>query len=182
MKYFNGNNKIHIFINKIRKMILQFVNNIQDKVLTTYHITLDFQTRERKPTYYRLEILAELRSDFECDILINQLQQQLGNKFNGLNYRKTEVKTNYEKEKIEQQFKDNLKNHISIRFLFRQWVTTFQETPPIGYKTISVIDNLISPNGVKDYRVNILKTGEIPFSIIQDMFCVEIDTTEFKKE
>ena len=174
---------IHIFEllkNKIRKMILRFVNNVQEQILTTYHITIDFKTREKKPTYYRLELLAELRSDLESDMLINQLQLQLGEKFWGLNFHKDEVKTQYERKKIEQNFNDNLKKHISMKFLFKQWVTTFQETPPIGWKTISVIDNTISENGVKDYRVNILKTGEIRFSTIKDMFCVEIETNKFK--
>lgn len=80
-----------------------------------------------------------------------------------------------ERNLIEKKFKDELKNHVSMKFLFRQWVTTFQETPPMGYKRMNVIDNTIPVNGVKDYRVNILKTGEIRFSTIKDMFCVEMN-------
>jgi hypothetical protein len=168
--------------NKIRKMILRFINNIQDKVLTTYHITLDFNTKENKPTFYRLELLAELRNDLECALLINQLRIQLSDKFNGYKTYVNELKTEHERLVIERNFIETLKTHVSMKFIFRQWVTTFSETPPLGYKTINVIDNTIPINGVKNYRVNILKTGEISFSAIKDMFCIEIDTTDFKGE
>ena len=82
--------------NKIRKMILRFINNIQDKVLTTYHITIDFKTIENKPTFYRLELLAELRNDLECDILVNQFQSQILSKFFYIGHHIKEVETNAE--------------------------------------------------------------------------------------
>jgi hypothetical protein len=165
--------------NKIRKMILRFINSIQDSLLTTYHIIIDFKTKEDNPTFYRLELLAELRSDYEAETLINQFQQQLITKFYGLNYYKKEVKSSFEREQIEKNFNDKFTNHVSMRFICRQWVETFRETPPFGFKTIRVIDETIPVNDVKDYRVNILKSGDIPFEKYQQLFCVEIDTTDF---
>lgn len=161
-------------------MILRFVNNIQDKVLTTYHIVIDFKTHEKKPSHYRLELLAELRSDLEKELLINQIKNQLIGKFDGCNHYDSEVNTLIDRKLIEDRFNDMLKKHVSMKFLFRQWIRTFVQNESIGWKTISVIDNTIPNNGVMDYRVNILKTGEICFTDIEDMFCVEIDTTEFK--
>ena len=172
---------LQLLINCIRKMILRFINSVQENILTTYHIRIDFKTREKKPSFYRLELLAELRTTLECDLLISQLSSQIQEKFFLSNYYTNEIKTSTERKLIETNFNDNLKNHISMKFIFRQWIKTFQEIDPIGWKTISVIDNTIEPNGVKDYRVNILKSGEIAFSSIKDMFCVEIDTTEFTK-
>jgi hypothetical protein len=109
------------------------------------------------------------------------LRIQLSDKFNGYKTYVNELKTEHERLVIERNFIETLKTHVSMKFIFRQWVTTFSETPPLGYKTINVIDNTIPINGVKNYRVNILKTGEISFSAIKDMFCIEIDTTDFKK-
>lgn len=160
----------------IKHMILRFVTKIQEKLLITYHIVIDFRTREEKPTRYRLELLAELRNETELGNLTTQLHGQLSTKFTGYNTYTKEIKTQYERQTIINSFNNKLKNHISMKFIFRQWVNTFE----MGEKTIRVNDETIEKNGVKDYRVNILKTGKIPFSAMQDMFCVELDTTNFK--
>jgi hypothetical protein len=177
MKYFNENNKIHIFINKIKKMILQFVNNIQDKVLITYHMTIDFKTLEKKPTFYRLELLAELRSEIELGYLkTNIFSIVFGKRFDVINISTKEIKTQYEKKRIEDDFNDMNKKSVSMNFLFRHWAT--DQYGKLHY----VDDTTVEKTGKKDYRVNILKSGEISFGHYEDLFCIEIDTTEFKKE
>jgi hypothetical protein len=155
-------------------MILKFINDIQDKILNTYHITINFKTIEKKPSQYRLELLADLRNQLECDFLIQQIQQQISNKFLVITTFNNEVKTNTERTKIESDFKNLLHNHVSMKFLFRENVND-------GFgKIIKVIDNSIPVNGVKDYRVNILKSGQIPHNSIEDMFCIEIITDTLK--
>jgi hypothetical protein len=166
--------------NKIRKMILKIANLVQGQVLTPYHMCFTFKTKETKPTTYRLELIAELRSELECDSLISQIFSQLFEKFNYVDQYKKEIETLFERKRIEENFNSKFKEHVSIKFLFRQWVTSFSEIEPIGPKTISVIDHTIPSNGVTDYRVNILKNGELPYFKIKEMFCVEINTTDLK--
>jgi hypothetical protein len=163
--------------NKIKKMILRFVNKIQDKVLTTYHITIDFKTLEKKPTFYRLELLAELRSDLELGYLkTNIFSIVIGKKFDLTNISTKEVKTQYEKKRIEEDFNDKHKKSVAMNFLFRHWTT--DQYGKLHY----VNDTTVEKTAKKDYRVNILKSGEIPFGQYEDMFCIEIDTTDFKGE
>ena len=166
--------KHRLLPNKVREMILRFINSIQDNVLSTYHITFDFQTAEKAPSHYRLELLAELRNDLECNFLIAQLQQQIGSKFHRVKFYDKQITTIHDRKQIENDFKNTLKNHVSMKFIFRQNIND-------GFgKILKVTDNSIPINGVKDYRVNILKSGQIPFSIIEDMFCIEILTEDFK--
>lgn len=158
---------------KIKKMILQFANNVQEHLLLTYHITINFKTIEKNPTFYRLELLAKLRSSLELAYLETQiLSIAIGENFNLINVSSQEVKTQYERKKIEDNFKDINKKAVSMKFLFRHWVTD-----QYG-KLCFVNDTTVEKTAKKDYRVNILKSGEIPFSQYKDLFCVEINTTQ----
>jgi len=161
--------------NKLRLMLLKFVNDLQNKILTTYHIEINFQTIDRKSDY-KLELLAELRSYKECLILINQLQSQISYKFLLGNTYETEIKNASKIKQIEDSFKSDHKKHTSMKFIFRQYMKN--EYP---YEIISVTDEIINKKITKDYRVNILKSGDITISTIQDLFAVEIDQTEFVK-
>lgn len=162
--------------NKIRKMILRFVNNIQENNLTTFHIVIDFKTIEKKPTFYRLELLTELRNEVELGYLkTNILPIVIGKRFDVNNISTKEIETQYERKRIEEDFNDMNKNAVSMNFLFRHWVTD-----QYG-KLHFVNDTTVEKTAKKDYRVNILKSGQIPFGQYEDLFCVEIDTTEFKK-
>lgn len=167
--------KSYIFIaNSLRKMILRFANSIVNSTLNTYHITINFQTAEKIPSKFRLEVLAELRDDMECNYLIQQLTQQIGKSFHGVKYYEKEVTTVADKYSIEKRFKSNLYNHISMKFLFRTNVNN-------GFgKVVLVQDETNFVKGVKDYRVNILKTGQISLNSIEDMFCIELITDDLK--
>jgi len=161
---------------KIKNMILKFVNNIQDNVLKTYHLCIDFKTLENKPTHYRLELLVEVRSEIELGYLENDcLGSIIGKRFNLTNISRKEIKTNYDKSVIEDSFNQNFKNHVHMKFLFRHWTT--DQFGKVQY----VNDTTVEKTSKKSYRVNILKSGEMSFHKYEDMFCIEIDTTELTK-
>lgn len=158
----------------IRKMVLRFANSISNLTLNTYHIVINFKTNEKIPSEYSLQILAKLRNEIECGYLIQQLQTQITNKFIITTHALCEIFSQIDENQIITQFQSNYKHHVSMKFIFRQFINN-------GFGGISkVIDNTIPINGVKDYRVNILKTGNIPFSKIEDLFCIEIITDNLK--
>jgi hypothetical protein len=90
----------------------------------------------------------------------------------------TKFINNFAKDNIISMIKKTSESTIQKDF-FTIYCNIFYSTTTELYQIM--IDNTIPINGVKNYRVNILKTGEISFSAIKDMFCIEIDTTDFKK-
>jgi hypothetical protein len=155
-------------------MVLRFVNNMQKRVLTTYHIIMQFKTIERNPSCYRLEVLAELRDEIELGCLTTQLGDQIRKRFAEYQVYSKELKTLYERQRIEQNFNNKINDYVYMKFVFMKWIHN-----EFG-RIINVIDRTDFPDGVKDYRVNILKTGTLPFSMYNDIFVIEIDTTGFR--
>ena len=159
---------------KLKLMLLQFANSIQNENLRTFHFIVNFTTVEKKPTYYKLELLLKLRDEVELRCVETQINNQL-NVFAGYRTEVKEIKTIAEETIIENNFKADYKNHTTMKFLLRHWVTD-------EYGRIKFVnDTTVGKQGNKDFRVNILKTGEMPFSMYQDLFVVEIDTTELKR-
>ncbi len=155
-------------------MLLKFVNNLQNHILTTYHIEVNFKTKEKKPSFYKLELLVELKDDIELGCLKTTIIGQIASKFILISNYDREITTKAEKEQIQRNFESDSKSHITMKFLLRHWKTN--EYGKLCY----VEDNTIEKNGKKDYRVNILKTGEMPLGMYNDLFVVEIDTTELQ--
>ncbi len=156
-------------------MILQFTNKIQENNLRTFHFIVNFTTVEKKPTHYKLELLLKLKDEMELRCVETQINNQL-KFFAGYRTEVKEIKTLSEEILIENNFKADYKKHTKIKFLLKHWVTN-----EFG-KIIFVNDTTIEKEGKKDYRVNILKTGEMPFSMYNDMFVVELDTTDLKQK
>ena|GEM_PF-6716104 len=169
-------NWLSLLNHNLKRMILRFINFIQGQLLITYHIIIDFETMEKNPTHFRIELLAEIRDWNDLCNLRMQLQEKITNKFILRGFYEKEIKTIYEKQRIEEDFNVNYKNHVSMKFIFRQWKNNKDGN------LIKVIDNTIEQRGVKDYRVNILKSGKLPFYEIEDMFCIEIETTDLKEK
>lgn len=151
-------------------MLLQFADEIQEKNLRTFHFIVNFTTVEKKPTYYKLELLLKLKDETQLRCIEAQIKDQL-NEFDGYRTEVKEIKTITEAILIQNSFEADYKTHTTIKFLLKHWVTD-------KYGCIKFVNDTTVEK--KDYRVNILKSGEMPFSMYSDKFVVEIDTTELK--
>jgi len=156
-------------------MLLKFINATQNLILTTYHIEVNFKTREKKPTTYKLQLIAELRNCVELEALKNSIIQQITDNFDLISNYETEIRLIADRIQIENNFQQSCKESVPMKFSFKHWVAD-------GYGQQKYIkDEMVEKSGKKDFRVNVLKIGEIPFETIKDLFAIEIDTTEFTK-
>lgn len=155
-------------------MLLQFVNNLQNNNLRTFHIEVKFGTLEKQPTIYKLELLAKLRDNVELGCLKTIIIGQIDSRFNLISNYAKEITTKADEIIIINNFNSSDKKHIPMKFLLRHWLT--DQFGNLCYVNDETVEKYCS----NYFRNNILKTGNMPLSMYEDLLVIEIDTTKFK--
>ena len=154
--------------NKLRLMFIKTLKKVLENQLQTYYLEFNFMTLDHL-NYYKLPIICYLVDEDESINLYNNIYEQLKISFH--------LDGGCKRQKI--MSKKHLKRTEEI----------IRNTQGIqGYKTLKlelermkIINSKVyyeiedKNEDIKEFRINIVKTGGIPFQNIKDQFVIKID-------